>query len=331
MKLEDIGFYTLSDERAKNTSSSSDLWRCELILTTRCNFSCPYCRGLKPAFQGNLPFEEASKILGLWIDQNLHNVRFSGGEPTLYARLPDLVAQAKNGGVDRIAVSTNGSASIELYEWLLRCGVNDFSISLDGCCSKIGDIMAGNISGVWEHVVEVIKYLSTKTYVTTGMVFTESNIDQALDSVLFAHNLGVADIRVIPSAQYNLALEQLSRLPKEILDAHPILAYRVNNIKRQDHVRGLQAGDCGTCNLALDDMVSAAGYHFPCVIHMREGGNPIGKLDENVREQRKYWVEKHNSWEDPICVNNCLDICRFYNNVSYKGTGTKNETKNNAD
>lgn len=47
MKLEDIGFYTLFDERAKNVSWNSDLQRCELILTDKCNFKCVYCRGIK--------------------------------------------------------------------------------------------------------------------------------------------------------------------------------------------------------------------------------------------------------------------------------------------
>jgi sulfatase maturation enzyme AslB (radical SAM superfamily) len=43
--LENIGFYTLSDDRCKNASSTSPLMRCELVLTDACNFKCPYCRG----------------------------------------------------------------------------------------------------------------------------------------------------------------------------------------------------------------------------------------------------------------------------------------------
>lgn len=39
--LENIGFYTLSDYRASQCSVSSPLWRCELILTDRCNYHCP--------------------------------------------------------------------------------------------------------------------------------------------------------------------------------------------------------------------------------------------------------------------------------------------------
>ena len=49
MKLEDIGFYTLSDARVMQTSMCSPLWRCELLVTGKCNFSCLYCRGTSGA------------------------------------------------------------------------------------------------------------------------------------------------------------------------------------------------------------------------------------------------------------------------------------------
>ena len=35
MKLEEIGFYTLEDYRAKNASCKSPLWRNEMIITAR--------------------------------------------------------------------------------------------------------------------------------------------------------------------------------------------------------------------------------------------------------------------------------------------------------
>jgi len=54
MKLEKIGFYTLSDYRARNVTIKSPIQRGELILTDRCNLKCPYCRGLKKELQGNL-------------------------------------------------------------------------------------------------------------------------------------------------------------------------------------------------------------------------------------------------------------------------------------
>ena len=318
MKLEEIGFYTLSNNRALNTGINSKLMRCELILTDRCNFRCPYCRGLRSDCRGDMPIETAKLVLSYWIQEGLQNVRFTGGEPTLYRGLPDLIKQCENGNVNRIAISTNGSASRSKYVELLECGVNDFSISLDGCCSAIGDVMSGGIGGAWEKVVNNIRWLSRFSYVTVGMVFNEDNVDQAVESVKFADSLGVSDIRIVPSAQYNKALTNLLNLDKEILNKYPILKYRIDNINNKKHVRGMQKGDCAKCWLALDDMAIAGQWHFPCIIHLREGGDPIGKIGPNMRQERADWIKKHDAFSDPICLKNCLDVCRDFNNVASK-------------
>ena len=126
--LKKIGFYTLSDARARQASITSPLWRAELILTGRCNFKCPYCRTVGGQ---DMPLEQALATVNLWCDQGLKNVRFSGGEPTMYKGLVDLVKLANSRGTERIAISTNGAASMKLYHELLAAGVTDFSISLD--------------------------------------------------------------------------------------------------------------------------------------------------------------------------------------------------------
>jgi molybdenum cofactor biosynthesis enzyme MoaA len=318
IKLEDIGFYTLSNKRAENSSVNSRLYRCEMILTNACNFSCPYCRGLRDDCKGEVKFDDAMNTINLWISEGLKNVRFSGGEPTLYRGLVDLVKRCKEGGVEHIAISTNGFTKYEKYLELIDAGVNDFSISLDGCCASIGDAMAGGIPGAWEKVVENIKRLSKITYVTVGMVFNETNIDQCVESVLFADSLGVSDIRVIPSAQYNKALSLLALLPENVLDKYPILRYRIENLNEGRHVRGLSEHDCNRCWLALDDMAVAGGEdglkHFPCIIHLREGGNPIGRVGTEMRQERLNWILNHDSFSDKICRENCLDVCVDYNN-----------------
>lgn len=313
MKLDEIGFYTLSDERAKTATHETDLQRCELILTDRCNFKCLYCRGLRPDCAGDATFVSAMQTLQLWVRDGLKNVRFSGGEPTLYPRLADLVSYCKNHGVERIAISTNGASSMKLYKRLIDAGVNDFSVSLDACCAQVGDTMAG-IKGAWDKVVNNIKELSKITYVTVGMVFTEDNVDDCIESVMFADSLGVSDIRVIPSAQYNQALIKLTDLPKEVLSKYPILKYRINNLARGKHVRGIQPNDTNKCPLVLDDMAVAGGKHFPCIIYMREQGDPIGSVGPKMREERLEWFQRHDTHKDPICRGNCLDVCVQYNN-----------------
>jgi len=312
MRLEDIGFYTLSNARALSSSTTSPLWRCEMILTDVCNFKCPYCRGLRKDLSGSISIDNAKDILKIWISNGLKNIRFSGGEPTMYKGLTELVEMCRDNNVERVAISTNGSASFNTYKKLIKAGINDFSISLDACCATVGNLMSGGIKS-WNRIIENIKLLSEITYVSVGMVFTEDNIKDCLKSVLFAHSLGVSDIRVIPSAQYNKALAQLKDLPEEIINKYPILKYRINNVKNGLHVRGIPDGNKDRCWLALDDMAVAGPYHFPCIIYLREGGNPVGKIDNSVRQQRETWIRNHNPWEDSICKANCLDVCIDYN------------------
>ncbi len=313
MRLEDIGFYTLSDYRASQASAQSPLWRCELILTSACNFKCPYCRGLRSDISGKLPFDNAMQTLKLWVAQGLRNIRFSGGEPTLYPELSTLIKYCKENKVERIAISTNGSADPDYYKYLIDCGVNDISISLDSGCCSIGDKMTGSINGAWDSVVHSIKRISRICYVTVGVVFTEDNFSDTMNTVLFADSLGVSDIRVIPAAQYGKALKVLEGLPQWILNKYPILRYRVEQSRKNLPVRGLPK-PCSKCWLVLDDIAAAGGYHFPCIIYMRESGDPIGKVGPQMREEREQWMLKHDPAQDKICSEMCLDVCVEHNN-----------------
>lgn len=310
MKLEQIGFYTLSDNRAATASAVSRLSRCELVLTGRCNFKCPYCRRVGGA---DLPFMEAVATILQWADDDLYAIRFSGGEPLLYPRLRALVEVAKAAGIQRIAVSSNGSQPLRQYEDLLAAGVNDLSISLDACCAEDGEHMTGGVKGAWQTVVENIQALAAQTYLTVGIVLTEDNAPKINEIIRFAAGLGVADIRVIPAAQDGDRLKDIA-VDQDILDRFPILRYRVENLRNGQRVRGLSETDSSRCGLVLDDMAVCGDKHYPCIIYMREGGDPIGTVGENMRMEREYWSRNHDTHLDPICRKNCLDVCVDYNN-----------------
>jgi MoaA/NifB/PqqE/SkfB family radical SAM enzyme len=319
--LEKIGFYTLSDMRRRTISgyvggyrNFPGLSRCELLITDACNFKCPYCRGCAEEFKGTMKASAAFNTLHHWVSDGLKNVRFSGGEPTLHPHLVEMVKFCKLNGVKRIALSTNGSAPPAQYEALVEAGVNDFSISLDACCADKGDEMAG-VKGYFPVVVDNIRYLSSKTYVTVGVVLTDSNVADMLKTVTFAHELGVADIRIISSAQENKELADAINIPQDILDAHPILAYRVRHIKEGRNVRGIKETDCNRCPLVLDDMAVLGDKHFPCIIYLREGGKPIGTVGPDMMLERAVWYRDHDTHKDPICKKNCLDVCVDYNNA----------------
>lgn len=315
MKLEDIGFYTLTDERADTATHKTALSRCELILTSRCNFKCPYCRGMLPEDQGDMTKERAFQIVSMWASHGLKNIRFSGGEPTLWPYLNSLVEHAKSLNIKRIALSTNGSASADKYLSLIHSGVNDFSISLDSCCASTGNRMAGR-SDVWDTIISNIKRVSQYAYTTVGVVLTQDNYKEVNDIVKFASGLGVRDIRVIPAAQVGKDLKSLC-VDGDVLEKNPILKYRHHNFVNGRGVRGLSATDNKQCPLVLDDMVIMNEKHYPCIIYMREQGGHIGFVGDSmddIREKRRAWFESHDCNTDQICSQNCLDVCVDYNN-----------------
>lgn len=255
MKLEDIGFYTLEDGRAEYSCNISPLWRNELIITSKCNFSCPYCRGTSiDGKNKHVSSKDINFTIDLWASQDVQNVRFSGGEPTIHPNIKDIIKYTKEvcKDIKHIAISTNGYNDLTLYQDLIKLGVNDYSISLDACCASVGDMMSGGVKGSWNKVIENIKELSKLTYVTVGIVFDKQNSDQMKETILFAHSLGVSDIRIISAAQWDdFNIFKNLHIEDEILNKHPILKYRINNFKNGKNVRGITKDDSSKCGIII--------------------------------------------------------------------------------
>jgi MoaA/NifB/PqqE/SkfB family radical SAM enzyme len=312
MKLEDIGFYTLSDARAENASHESRMMRGEVLLTDDCNFNCPYCRGIRSDCAGSMAIDKAKAVIDFWAEDRLKNIRFSGGEPTMYPGIHIVIRHARRRGVERIALSTNGTAPTDLYMQLIDDGVNDFSVSLDACCAGDAQKMAGTKAAHWERIRDNIREISARTYLTVGVVLTEHNEADAKKIVDLALELGAHDVRVIPAAQYKRGLQGAKHLFST--GDHKILDYRLANIEKGRDLRGLGELDFRRCPLVLDDSAVAGDFHFPCIIYLREGGDPIGRVSGNMRQERLEWFQRTNTYENPICRGNCLDVCVDYNN-----------------
>jgi cyclic pyranopterin phosphate synthase len=106
-----------------------------LSITDRCNFRCTYCmpqEGMPWLDRSEvLTYEEQARIVRVGVERfGFESVRITGGEPTVRAHLPRLVAMLAPLGVD-IAMTTNGVRLPEMAHDLAAAGLRRINVSLD--------------------------------------------------------------------------------------------------------------------------------------------------------------------------------------------------------
>ena len=106
-----------------------------ISVTDRCNFRCQYCmpaEGMQWLDRSDvLSFEEIERIARVLVDRfGIRSIRLTGGEPTVRAHLPVLVAKLAELGVD-LALTTNGATLALVAHDLRAAGLRRINISLD--------------------------------------------------------------------------------------------------------------------------------------------------------------------------------------------------------
>lgn len=106
-----------------------------ISVTDRCNFRCQYCmpsEGMEWLDRSDiLSFEEISRVARVLVERcGVRSIRLTGGEPTVRARLPVLVAQLAELDVD-LSMTTNAATLAQSADDLRRAGLGRINVSLD--------------------------------------------------------------------------------------------------------------------------------------------------------------------------------------------------------
>jgi cyclic pyranopterin phosphate synthase len=160
-----------------------------------CNLKCVYCR---PTGSDSLPeagrytIDQYTAAIRLLYDFGIRKVRFTGGEPTLYRQLPDLIGHTNQLADVKTAITTNGLLLSRLAETLSGAGLASVNISVDTLNrSKFRMITSTDrfqdvISGI-EASVKYIPLVKLNTVVIKGI-----NDDEVNDLILFADRMGIS-------------------------------------------------------------------------------------------------------------------------------------------
>ena len=292
--MRNTGFSEITEERAMY--HGDDPWFIEIAITGKCNFSCSYCN----RFFCVCDKEAIEKYFSTF--NRCRHIQITGGEPTLHADFIGIMRLCKAKS-DKVGLSTNGSADIDLYK---QCGADMFSISIDDYDL---DILSGRGYKNPSKIISNIKELSKNTYVNIGLVIDSKNKDRIEDIIDFILKLGVDDIKLSTSTK-----DEAIPVFTKSYPAYPILNYRVENFKNGHQMRGWPGKKC---KIAENDVTIVGNHHYPCLVYFREGGKAIGAIIDDARKQRNAWVILHNPKDDTICKKYCMDFKCEFNGGTY--------------
>lgn len=107
-------------------------------VTDRCNFRCVYCMSEDMTFLPKseiLSLEELDRLCSVFIDRGIKKIRLTGGEPLVRRGVIGLVESIgkhlKNGDLEELTLTTNGSQLEKYANELARHGVKRINVSID--------------------------------------------------------------------------------------------------------------------------------------------------------------------------------------------------------
>ena len=156
-----------------------------LAVTERCNLRCFYCmpeEGLPWHTKDQiLSYEEMLRLVGILAELGISKVRITGGEPFVRRDLiPFMSDLAQVPGIDKVNITTNGTAPLKHVAALKALGINAVNLSLDSLDPKRFHTITrrDEFDKVWAFYQELLKHeVTTKI---NAVVMEEHNLGDIL-------------------------------------------------------------------------------------------------------------------------------------------------------
>ena len=107
-------------------------------VTDRCDFRCVYCMAEEMTFLPKaelLTIEELEVVCRRFMSLGTKKIRLTGGEPLVRKNIIQLIrnlgSEVKNGNLEELTITTNGSQLLNMAESILDAGVKRINVSLD--------------------------------------------------------------------------------------------------------------------------------------------------------------------------------------------------------
>ncbi len=131
-----------------------------LELNSICNCDCVYCYLHNRKDKGMGSFEYFKDKIKEFAAKGTKNIDFTGGEPTLYPYLRELIREARKQGFENLNLITNGIklSDIEFCKKIIPEGITRVIVSVDGPNSEVCETIT-NLKGSFDYTMQALENL----------------------------------------------------------------------------------------------------------------------------------------------------------------------------
>ncbi len=115
--------------------------RVKVVTGLKCNIQCVFCYYRDSLNAPNRSYDEVVKDIDYALKKGVEEIDFSGGEPTIHPKLPELITKAKQLGIKRVCIISNGLrlADRQYIKTLKDAGLDEILFSIHGPSTEIHD------------------------------------------------------------------------------------------------------------------------------------------------------------------------------------------------
>ena len=277
------------------TSRPSAPHRMDLALTYRCNNDCAHCYNDRPRNYPQMSTDEWKQVLDRIWEIGIPHVVFTGGEPTLWTDLPELIRYAEHNG-QITGLNTNGRRlnDPEYVAQLVEAGLDHVQITVESNIPTIHDHIV-RAQGAWKQTIAGVKNaLDSPLFVMTNTTLLEENYPYLQGTLEMLSSLGVPTIglnaliysgrgRSVGTGLQERDLHPLLDLARRHTDEHNqrLIWYTPTQYCHFDPMQ-LELGVKG-CTAALYNMcVEPDGGVLPCQSYYQSLGNILADSWESI-------------------------------------------------
>jgi cyclic pyranopterin phosphate synthase len=173
-----------------------------LSVTDRCNFRCIYCMEPDVKYLPKmelLTLDEYIRLAAIAKTLGITKLRITGGEPTLYPQLNELIDAVGKLGFDDIALTTNGSTMTrDMAEQWKQSGLRRVTVSLDTLKPSRKDAITRSHTSLKDVIasIDIARDVGLTPVKVNAVILRGVNDDEVADFAQFAKDHEI-DMRLI--------------------------------------------------------------------------------------------------------------------------------------